>query len=97
MFEKIFSWITRGSPISTQPVPRDKEMITKLMSMLNNTHEKEFSCDEVFELLDQYAEQIIKGENAGQFLSLIKQHLDICKDCSEEYESLISILNAELA
>lgn len=97
MFEKIFSWLTRGSPISKQPVPRDKEMVSKLMSMLNNTHEMEFSCDEVFELLDQYAEQIINGENAGQFMSLIKHHLDMCKDCSEEYESLISILNAELA
>ena len=96
MFEKIRSLIKREFSNNVQTSSRDKEMITNLMSMLNNTRDGELSCDEVYELLDQYAELIVKGENAEKYMPLIKHHLDLCNDCNEEYESLLSILNAEM-
>ena len=97
MFKKFRSWINGEPPKKTQSEPIDKEMVAKLMVMLQNTQEGEYSCDEVYELLDEYAEFVVKGEDAEQFMPLIKHHLDMCKDCNEEYESVISFLNAELA
>ena len=95
MLEKIRSLIKRESVKNAQTATSEKEMIPVLMSMLENTQERELSCNEVFELLDQYAELIVNGEDAEQYMPLIKHHLEMCKDCNEEYESLLSILNAE--
>jgi len=62
--------------------------------MLELTEENEYSCDDVFRLLDQYSEMVARGENASELMPLIKHHLDLCKDCLEEYEALMSILQA---
>lgn len=69
-------------------------MMTQLMDMLEKTNVEEYSCDEVYDLVDQYAELMAKGEDAAHMMPLIKHHLDMCIDCREEYESLLSILNS---
>jgi len=97
MFKKFRFWIKREPPHKSQTDSIDKKMVANLMVMLKNTQEGELSCDEVYELLDEYAEFIVNIEDADQFMPLIKHHLDMCKDCNEEYESLISFLNAKLA
>lgn len=62
--------------------------------MLTHTEDNEISCDEVFKLLDQYAELEISDEEAANLLPLVKLHLDNCMDCREEYETLVQIINA---
>lgn len=71
------------------------EKIKKMMAMLSNTQEVELTCDEVFGLLDQFAELAARGEDVSQLMPLVKQHLDMCADCREEYRVLEKIvLNA---
>ncbi|MEW5829962.1 MAG: hypothetical protein AB1846_13800 [Chloroflexota bacterium] len=66
-----------------------------MMAMLSNTQEVELTCDEVFGLLDQFAELAARGEDVSQLMPLVKQHLDMCADCREEYRVLEKIvLNA---
>ncbi len=67
-------------------------MLQKLLTMLSNTEAVELSCDEVFAVLDQFAELAARGENVAQLMPLVKQHLDMCADCWEEYKVLESIL-----
>jgi len=62
--------------------------------MLQHTHEAEIPCDEVFELLDQYAELVARNEDAAALLPLVQDHLDRCRDCREEYEALARIIAA---
>jgi hypothetical protein len=69
-------------------------MITKLMRMISMTEEEEYSCDDVYDLIDQYAEIIARGEDADHMMPLIKHHLDMCVDCREEYESLLSVISS---
>ena len=52
----------------------------------------EVSCDEVLEMIDQFAELVMAGKNASKIMPKIQQHLDMCPDCREEYESLLKIL-----
>lgn len=68
------------------------QMIYRLISRLENTREDELSCDEVFALIDEYAEASQRGENVGDLKPLLRHHLDMCKDCEEEYEALIRVL-----
>jgi hypothetical protein len=70
----------------------DSEMARKILGMLAITQEEELTCDEVFALLDQYTEMAMRGEDVKSLLPMVKQHLDICSDCREEYEALESIL-----
>ncbi|MFU8770881.1 MAG: hypothetical protein ACNA8H_00515 [Anaerolineales bacterium] len=68
------------------------DAMAKLIHMLENTDERELSCDEVFAIIDQYAELESGGEDAPSIFPLVKKHLDNCHDCLEEYESLSQIL-----
>jgi predicted anti-sigma-YlaC factor YlaD len=67
-------------------------MLKRFLSMIKNTKENELSCDDVLELIDQFAELAIEGKNVSEIMPQIQQHLDMCPDCREEYESLLEIL-----
>lgn len=62
--------------------------------MVENTDEVEIGCDEVFKLIDQYVELEAQGENVADLLPFVKKHLDRCRDCHEEYEALVTVLEA---
>ena len=55
----------------------------------------EVSCDECFELLDQYVELEIKGANADERIPGLRNHLAGCPACREEHDSLLALVTAE--
>jgi hypothetical protein len=55
----------------------------------------EVSCDECFELLDQYVELEIEGADADQRIPGLRNHLDGCPACREEHDSLLALVTAE--
>jgi len=73
-------------------MPMTTDQAEKMLRMIENTQEKELSCDEVFELLDIYAEMAERGEDVGEFFPLVEHHLEMCPDCREEYEAVMRIL-----
>jgi hypothetical protein len=72
----------------------NKDFIRELLEQLAKTEHQEASCDEVFEVLDIYAEAVAQGEDPQQLLPLVKKHFELCHCCKEEYEALLSILKA---
>ncbi len=68
--------------------------LQKLLEMIEKTQEIEFSCDDVYQLLDQYAEMVYRGENTHQLMPLVEHHMEICPDCREEFEALLRIIQA---
>ena len=69
-----------------------EEAVKDLMRRLQNTHEEELSCDEVFALVDEYAEANQRGEDVASLKPLIRHHLDMCRECDEEYQALLRVL-----
>lgn len=67
-------------------------MLHRIISRLENTLEDELSCDEVFAMVDEYAEANQRGENVESLKPLIRHHLDMCRECDEEYNALLQIL-----
>lgn len=65
-----------------------------MIQKIGNTQEIEYSCDDVLRLLDQFAEAFLRGEDVWQLMPLVYQHLEMCPDCREEYESLLKVLKA---
>jgi hypothetical protein len=67
-------------------------MLKTLLKMIIDTREVEIDCDEVHNVVDIYAEAVARGEDPKEILPLVKQHLEICKPCLEEFEALLRIL-----
>lgn len=79
-------------PSSGDASANPSEKMQKMMAMVSNTQDVELTCDEVFALLDQFAELAAQGEDVTQLMPLVQQHLDMCDDCREEYKVLKNIL-----
>jgi len=71
---------------------RPDAAMQKLLQSLAMTREQEISCDDVFAVLDQFVEAVRRGENVLLLMPLVRQHLDMCPDCREEYEALLRML-----
>jgi hypothetical protein len=52
------------------------------------TRDEEISCTECFDLTSGFVEMEISGRNAPAGLWQVKQHLDQCRACRDEYEAL---------
>lgn len=95
---KFFDWFRRllGKPVSMPSGNgmSSPEALQKMAAMLAHTREVEFSCDEVLALLDQFAEMVLRGEDAAQLMPLVQHHLEMCGDCREEFEALLRILRS---
>jgi hypothetical protein len=55
----------------------------------------EVSCDQCFELLDEYVELELAGADADTRLPGLRTHLSGCPACREDYESLRALVTAE--
>lgn len=70
------------------------ELVTRIMQRLVLTDDEELSCDEVFALVDEYAEATQRGEDVASLKPLIRHHLEMCRECDEEYQALVRILES---
>ncbi|MGW8252146.1 MAG: hypothetical protein ACWGO1_16010, partial [Anaerolineales bacterium] len=96
LFKQIISFLKVGSPspLAEPPMPPNGSVWAKLLRMVEDTDDVELSCDEVFALLDRFAELDVSSENAARLLPLVWKHLDRCRDCREEYAGLVKIIEA---
>jgi hypothetical protein len=53
------------------------------------------SCDQCFELLDEYVELELDGADVDARLPGLRTHLRGCPACKEDYESLRALIIAE--
>lgn len=56
------------------------------------TRGEEIGCDDCFKKLHKFAELELAGKYPEKSLSLVKEHLDRCVSCREEYEALLEAL-----
>lgn len=88
----VFGWLKKRFKKWYQPNPSMLERLERLA----RSDKQKISCDEVFVVLDQFAESVHRGENVLLFMPLIRQHLDVCPTCREEYETLLRLLQPPL-
>lgn len=93
IMKSIFDRFKRRFKKWYQPDP----MMQILLRSLMMTEEHEISCDEVFTVLDQFTEAVLRGENVLLLMPLVRQHLDMCPDCRAEYETLLRMLQPAFA
>lgn len=75
-----------------EPLELKDEVVLKFLQVLENAREEELSCGEMYARLDEFVENEVQGNDAEKITPLIHEHLDMCPECCEEYEALLSIL-----
>lgn len=72
----------------------NSEQVGWLLKMLQNTHEVELSCPQCVEQLDLYAQKIMDGEPIEGVLELVRQHLEACSGCDDEFHLIRETIKA---
>jgi hypothetical protein len=80
----------RNSFNHPEEVPTDA--VLGFLRVLESVREEEASCDEIYAKIDEYVELEVDKKDAAQLMPLIREHLDLCSECCEEYEALLDIL-----
>lgn len=91
LFKRLKNWF-QVNPDQEINGRKDLETLRDLMAALENTNEIEYDCEQVYQLLDQFVDMIKRGENADELMPLVHHHLEMCRDCYEEYEALLQVL-----
>jgi hypothetical protein len=85
LFQNLF-----GKP-ATQPEITD-EVVLKIINILERARADEITCDDMFMQLDEFVEHKFYGRDVEKIAPLLREHLDICNDCHEEYAALLHVL-----
>lgn len=62
---------------------------------ISKTQDKEISCSECFDLVSHFVDVELAGEDAVAQMPQLKQHLDQCAACRDEYETLRDLRRLE--
>jgi hypothetical protein len=68
------------------------EVIQRFLRILDDVRLEDMPCSEVYARLDEYVEKEMQGEDASVLMPLLKEHLDSCPECCEEYEMLLNVM-----
>ncbi len=72
----------------------DPNQLSKLIALTISVKADEMGCDGCFELMDQLAQAELDGTQIDQQLQAVQNHLEQCKCCRDEYDSLMTALRA---
>lgn len=72
-----------------------KTNLGKFILKVKDTRDSEISCSECLDLVSQYVNLEIEHNNPTEILPKVKQHLDQCQVCFEEYQVLHQLAEME--
>ena len=68
------------------------EVILGFLRVLEDVPADETSCGRIYSKIDEYVEREVGQRDAATLMPLVREHLDICPECCEEYEALLDVL-----
>jgi len=68
------------------------EVVESFLRVLEEVRVQDMPCEQVFSRLDEYVDKELRGEDAAVLMPLLREHFDLCPECCEEYEALLSAL-----
>lgn len=75
-------------------MPLSRKETNDLIRMISLTEDTEINCEQCLAVVAEFTERHVAGESTLEGLRAITQHLSICEECRDEYESLKRVLSA---
>jgi len=69
------------------------DAVLGILRVLENIPVEEISCGEFYVKLDEYVEREVNKKDAALLMPVIREHMDTCSECCEEYEALLDVLS----
>ena len=69
-----------------------EQVVHGFLQVLEDVRREDVPCSEVYSRLDEYVERQVRGEDAARLMPLLREHFDLCRDCCDEYEALLEVL-----
>lgn len=70
------------------------EQAKALIEMVMGTRDQEMTCDECVADIAEFVEVQLTGKPLSEALQAVQEHLDRCRDCTDEYHVLRQALEA---
>ena len=70
------------------------EQAKALLEMVLGTRDQEMTCDECVADLAEFVEVQLTGKPLSDALQAVQEHLERCRDCTDEYHVLRQALEA---
>ena len=70
----------------------NKQIIKVLIGTVKATHNDELGCGECFNQIHEFAEMELLGKSPEKAMPLVKEHLEKCGECKEEYQALLKAM-----
>jgi uncharacterized protein with von Willebrand factor type A (vWA) domain len=68
------------------------DAVLGFLRVLETASDDDVSCSEFYDKLDEYVEREVNGEDAAELMPFVRDHIDLCPECCEEYEALLDVL-----
>jgi hypothetical protein len=72
--------------------PLTLKEVRDLLEALLATRDVEIGCDDCLMHIASYCETELAGKDVPEALRLVREHLEICTECHEEYRALLSAM-----
>ena len=69
--------------------------MSELLNRLLGPGEPEITCEQCFDLLDEYVDLEANGRDADTAIPGMRAHLDGCPACREDHESLLALVASD--
>ncbi len=73
----------------------NRERFDAWLRNIYETQDEEISCTECFDLVSHFVELETSGRDAVAELPKVKQHIEQCRACRDEYETLRDLARFE--
>ncbi len=70
----------------------DLTSLKKIIRAARSARTVEIGCNACLAQLDLFAERALVDKEVPEALRLVQEHLEVCGDCREEFESLLTAL-----
>jgi hypothetical protein len=72
-----------------------KDRFERWLQNIHQTQDEEISCSECFDSVSHYVEVELSGQDPALKMPQLRQHLNQCPACREEYETLRDLARLE--
>ena len=72
----------------------NSEQVSRRLKMIEQTREVELTCPECLDELDKFAQNILDGLPIEGVLELVRQHLESCPCCKDQFTLVMETLKA---
>ncbi len=72
----------------------ERDFLKMVVLAAKNADRPLVTCDDCWDRVDEFAELVLAGKDAGEALPMVEEHIRKCGECAAEFNALLDALRA---